>query len=113
MNPENYYEAVAAELDRYANVPDEVLLEIVTRDGACMWLWANENDGPEWEDEEITDREAAARLCVDCPVRGVCLELELRTAGEDTVGVWGGLSQDDRRQVFRAWRARREGGEAS
>ncbi|WP_325049654.1 WhiB family transcriptional regulator [Lentzea atacamensis] len=108
MNQENYYELVAAELDRYAKVPDEVLLEIVTRDGACMWLWANE-DGPEWE-EEISDREAAARLCADCPIRGVCLELELRTAGEDTVGVWGGLSQEDRRLVYRAWRARREGG---
>ncbi|WP_330270417.1 WhiB family transcriptional regulator [Lentzea sp. NBC_00516] len=112
VNPENYYEVIAAELDRYAKVPDEVLLEIVTRDGACMWLWANE-DGPAWETEEISDREAAARLCADCPVRGVCLELELRTAGEDTVGVWGGLSQDDRREVFRVWRARREGGELS
>ncbi|SFR18755.1 WhiB family transcriptional regulator, redox-sensing transcriptional regulator [Lentzea waywayandensis] len=112
VNQENYYELVAAELDRYAKVPDGVLLEIVTRDGACMWLWANE-DGPEWEKEEITDSEAAARLCADCPIRSVCLELELRTAGEDTVGVWGGLSQEDRRQVYRAWRARREGGGSS
>ncbi|MFD9704345.1 WhiB family transcriptional regulator [Lentzea sp. NPDC059081] len=112
MNPENYYEVVAADLDRYAKVPDDVLLEIVTRDGACMWLWAND-DGPDWEDDEITDRDAAARLCAGCSVRRLCLELELRTAGEDTVGVWGGLSQEDRREVYRVWRARREGGERS
>jgi WhiB family transcriptional regulator, redox-sensing transcriptional regulator len=112
VNPENYYEVTAAELDRYAKVPDDVLLEIVTRDGACMWLWANEDD-PEWQNEKLTDRELAARLCADCPIRNVCLELELRTAAAETVGVWGGLSQDDRRALYRVWRTRREGGEQS
>ena len=109
MSEENYYELVAADLDRYAEVPDNVLLEIVTTDGACMWLVAND-DEPEWTDETLTDRELAARLCAGCPVQRECLELELRTAGEHTVGVWGALSEDDRRAVYRVWLARRQRG---
>ncbi|MBB5890643.1 WhiB family transcriptional regulator [Kutzneria kofuensis] len=105
---DNYYEVVAADLDRYAEVPDNVLLEIVTTDGTCMWLVTN--DEPEWSGEELTDRELAARLCAGCPVQRECLELELRTAGESTVGVWGALSEEDRRAVYRAWLARRRGG---
>jgi WhiB family redox-sensing transcriptional regulator len=108
MSEENYYELVAADLDRYAEVPDDVLLEIVTTDGTCMWLVAN--DEPDWTDEALTDRELAARLCAGCPVQHECLELELRTAGEHTVGVWGALSEDDRRAVYRVWLARRHRG---
>jgi WhiB family redox-sensing transcriptional regulator len=106
---DNYYEMVAADLDRYATVPDDVLLEIVTTDGACMWLVAND-DEPEWAGEELSDRELAARLCAGCPVQRECLEHELRTAGESTVGVWGALSEEDRREVYRVWLARRQGG---
>lgn len=108
MNPESYYEVIAAELDRYAKVPEDVLMEIVTRDGTCMWLWANEEDGPEWQGEEITDRELAARLCESCPVRRLCLEWELRLAGEHQFGVCGGLTGEDRRALYPVWRARRD-----
>ncbi|WP_329787918.1 WhiB family transcriptional regulator [Lentzea sp. DG1S-22] len=107
MNPENYYEVIAAELDRYAKVPDAVLMEIVTRDGTCMWLWSNEKQ-PEWQGEEITDRELAACLCEPCPVRRLCLEWELRLAGEYQFGVCGGLTGEDRRALYRVWRARRK-----
>ncbi|MEV6603874.1 WhiB family transcriptional regulator [Kutzneria sp. NPDC051319] len=109
MSEENYYELIAADLDRYAEVPDDVLMEIVTTDGACMWLVATD-DEPEWMNEALTDRELAARLCAGCPVQRECLELELRTAGEHTVGVWGALSEDDRRAVYRVWLARRRQG---
>jgi WhiB family redox-sensing transcriptional regulator len=107
VNPDDYFEVIAADLDRYAQVPDEVLMEIVTRDGACMWLWAADEQ-PEWQDVELTEQELAARLCADCPVRRECLELELRTAGDATVGVWGGLSEDDRRALYPVWLARRQ-----
>jgi WhiB family transcriptional regulator, redox-sensing transcriptional regulator len=113
VNPDDYFEVIAADLDRYAEVPDEVLLEIVTTDGACMWLVANDEE-PEWTGDDLTDREAAARICAGCPVRRQCLELEFRTAGEETVGVWGALSEEDRRAVYPVWRARREdGGQSS
>lgn len=107
MNPdEEYFEVIAADLDRFAEVPDDVLLEIVTRDGRCLWLVAAD-DVPAWHGEELTDRELAARLCAECTARRACLELELRTAGPDTVGVWGGLSGEDRRALYPVWRARR------
>ncbi|MEV0681176.1 WhiB family transcriptional regulator [Actinosynnema sp. NPDC050436] len=106
MNPENYYEVIAVELDRFAAVPDEVLWEIVTQDG-CQRP-ASDDWALEWDGEGLTDRELAARLCADCPERLACLELELRTAGVEAVGVRGGLSDDDRRALYLVWVARRD-----
>lgn len=103
----DYYEVIAADLDRFADVPDGVLLEIVTRDGRCLWLVSGDEQAPEWDGEELTDRELAARLCAECSARRACLELELRTAGLDTLGVWGGLSEEDRRALYPVWLARR------
>lgn len=39
-------------------------------------------------------------------MRRECLEFELRTAGAHTVGVWGGLREDDRRALHVVWRVR-------
>ncbi len=99
------YREMAAGLDRLSAVPDEVLADVVTQAGLC--LWAFDRDGfPEGE----TDRETAARLCAGCPVTDECLELDLRTAGPDAVGVWGALPDTDRRGLFPVW-VRRRGGE--
>jgi WhiB family redox-sensing transcriptional regulator len=106
VNENDYFESLAADLDRYANVPDDVLLAIVTRDGACMLLYADE-DEPDWTRDDLTDRELAARICAGCPVRLECLELEFRIAGATTLGVWGALSEDDRRTLYPLWLARR------
>ncbi|WP_371505058.1 WhiB family transcriptional regulator [Allokutzneria sp. NRRL B-24872] len=106
MNPDDFFEVLAAELDRYADVPTDVLAEIMTRDGACMWLYANDSE-PKWTGDDLTDRELAARICAGCPVRRECLELEFRTAGEFSLGVWGALCEDDRRAVYPIWLARR------
>jgi WhiB family transcriptional regulator, redox-sensing transcriptional regulator len=43
----SYYEELAARLDRYEHVPDDVLLDIVTGEGTCMWLYANDLE-PDW-----------------------------------------------------------------
>lgn len=94
---------VARRLDRLRRVPLAVLTDIVLRDGACMWP-AVELD---WLDEPMSDRELAARLCGGCAVRDECLELDLRTAGPATVGVWGGLMDDDRRALYLLWERRR------
>ncbi|WP_318533278.1 MULTISPECIES: WhiB family transcriptional regulator [Actinoalloteichus] len=107
---EERFEVMAAELDRYAGVPDEVLWRVVTRDGVCMAM-AAEGDGPEWIGTASTDRELAASICAGCPVQRACLEAELRTAGASTVGVWGALTDEDRRALFPVWLARRENDE--
>jgi WhiB family redox-sensing transcriptional regulator len=106
-NFDDYLAALAAELDRYAAVPDDVLADIVHSQGSCMWLYAN-GDIPEWTGDDLTDRELAAVICAHCTARLECLELELRQAGPFTVGVWGALSETDRRALYLVWRDRRE-----
>jgi WhiB family transcriptional regulator, redox-sensing transcriptional regulator len=98
---------IADRLARLRRVPSGVLAEIVARDGACMQVdqQACTADGPpRWLHEDGTDRELAARLCRGCPVQWECLELELRMFGEQTVGVWGALGEDDRRALVPHWR---------
>lgn len=46
--------------------------------------------------------EAAKSVCTACSVRAECLEWAL-TTGQDA-GVWGGLSEDERRALRRARR---------
>jgi len=107
VDPEEYFTQVAAGLDGLALVPDEVLWEIVTRDGACMQLYRLDLE-PEWARDELTDRELAARICAHCPVQWECLELQLRTSGEHTLGVWGALSAEDVRALHPVWQSRRQ-----
>jgi WhiB family transcriptional regulator, redox-sensing transcriptional regulator len=106
VNPDDYFEVIASQLDRFEDVPDDVLWEIVTRDGSCVVLYRLDLV-PEWTGEELTDRELAARICANCPVRDECLELELRTSGDQVLGVWGALPAEDIRAVYPMWRLRR------
>ncbi len=108
VNPDDYFELTAAGLDRFEHVPDGVLWAIVTREGSCMWLYRLGLE-PEWTGDE-PDRELATRSCAGCPVRAECLEFELRIAGEQTVGVWGALNEDDRRALHKVWSCRRRAG---
>lgn len=84
-----------------ARVPAAALAVAVRRDGACMGTGAASEPG--WLSERQTDDELAAELCAGCPVAGECLELEFREAGTATVGVWGGLPADVRRELYAAW----------
>jgi len=47
-------------------------------------------------DEESAPAQA---VCADCPVRAACLEFALITRQDD--GVWGGLTETERRRVRR------------
>lgn len=49
----------------------------------------------------VTDEEAgpAKEICAACPVRETCLEFALVTRQED--GVWGGMTEAERRRVRR------------
>lgn len=48
-----------------------------------------------------TDEEAAAALalCATCPVRESCLEFALVTRQDD--GIWGGMTETDRKRLRR------------
>jgi WhiB family redox-sensing transcriptional regulator len=106
VNPDDFFEVIAAKLDQFELVPDDVLWEIVTRDGACVQLYRL-NLEPEWARDELTGRELATLICANCPVQLECLELQLRTSGEQTLGVWGALPADDVRALYPVWRSRR------
>jgi WhiB family redox-sensing transcriptional regulator len=55
-----------------------------------------------------TDQERRAkRVCAGCPVRAECLEWSLVTCQD--AGVWGGLGEEERREIRRA-RRRANGG---
>jgi WhiB family transcriptional regulator, redox-sensing transcriptional regulator len=109
MNPdrEKWLVGIAWRLDRLRWVPRDVLAEIVTDQGECAWEYTH-GDPPRLTGHDALDRQLAARLCARCPVQDECLELELRTAGEQTLGVWGALAEDDRRTLHPYWRQRGE-----
>lgn len=109
VDPDDFFLVMAAELDGVELAPDDVLNELVTRDGSCMVLYRLDV-APEWSGDDVDDRETAARICVGCPVRRECLELELRTSGDATLGVWGALPAEDVRALFPVWRSRRRSG---
>jgi WhiB family redox-sensing transcriptional regulator len=106
MNPQDGLDVIAAELDALAGVPDDVLAGVVTRDGSCMDLYKAQQK-PHWSGEDLTDRQAAARICAGCPVQRHCLELVLRTSGPATLGVWGALPAEAVRELYPLWRSRR------
>jgi WhiB family redox-sensing transcriptional regulator len=109
MNDKESLEEVAARLDDLAGTLTGALFDLVTREGACMWIHVGTEE-PTWTGDKATDRELAATICAGCPVADECLELEFRTAGCSTLGVWGALAEDDRRAAYLAWLQRREGG---
>lgn len=101
------YAAMAARLDRLQQIPTDVLTTVVVRRGLCLWgLWPAVE--PDWEDCAPSNRALAERLCEGCPVIDQCLELDLRTAGTSTTGVWGALAEDDRRALHQVWQRRRQ-----
>jgi WhiB family redox-sensing transcriptional regulator len=101
----------AAELDGLSHVPTELLLDLVEQRGTCWWEVMS-GDPPTITDEAMPDRALAARLCAGCPVQRECLELELRTEGAATTGVWGALCEVDRRALHTLGQARRTRGHA-
>lgn len=52
----------------------------------------------------VEQTERAKAICRDCPVIMECLEWSLATAQD--AGVWGGHSEDERREIRRARRRR-------
>lgn len=108
---EEFFEEVAARLDDLEGAPTVRLSDLVRREGACMRIDIGTEE-PTWAGDTATDRELAATICAGCPVVDECLELEFRTAGLTTLGVWGALADDDRRATYLAWLRRREQGPA-
>lgn len=102
---------IVRSLRRFRSVPDEVLADIVRRHGCCTARLVG--DVPPFDGLATAadpDRALAEYLCAGCPVVDHCLELELRTGGLHTAGVFGGLGETERREVHRLWLIDREAG---
>jgi WhiB family transcriptional regulator, redox-sensing transcriptional regulator len=95
-------DAIAAQLDRLMWTPTDVLYKVVTENGLCFWAFTR-GDIPAMSGEESADAALAARLCTGCPVQDECLELDLREAGTTAIGVWGAMTDDDRRALHPVW----------
>jgi WhiB family transcriptional regulator, redox-sensing transcriptional regulator len=109
MNEPERYETAAADLDSLASVTTDALTHHISNDGACNWIRVTGME-PQWTGDDATDRALAAPICAECPVWRECLELEFRTVGYATTGVWGPLPEDERRLVCLAWSQRRDTG---
>ena len=49
----------------------------------------------------VEDIQAAKAICASCPVRPQCLRFAVET-GQD-FGIWGGTTEDERRELRRHW----------
>ncbi|MFF3849194.1 WhiB family transcriptional regulator [Streptomyces sp. NPDC002328] len=56
----------------------------------------------------LLQTEQAKAVCRRCPVREPCLEWAMET--DQTLGVWGGTSETERRSLKRRLRARQRSG---
>jgi WhiB family transcriptional regulator, redox-sensing transcriptional regulator len=70
-------------------------------DAAC-----HDHPKADWWFGSYAEQQEAAAVCVDvCPVREPCLEFAIATRQD--FGVWGGLTDDQRRSLTRRSRAGR------
>jgi WhiB family redox-sensing transcriptional regulator len=73
--------------------------------GPTITLASGENMELSWQERALcaqTDPEAffpAKRVCLSCDVRSECLEYAL--AHDERFGIWGGLSERERRRLKR------------
>jgi WhiB family transcriptional regulator, redox-sensing transcriptional regulator len=93
-------------LRREATVPLEApvrlpLLELVeTDEGALSWqerALCAQTDPEAFFPEKGGSTREAKRVCVSCEVRAECLEYAL--ANDERFGIWGGLSERERRRL--------------
>jgi WhiB family redox-sensing transcriptional regulator len=107
--PDDVTDETAAALDALDCVTTDALSHGVSSDGACGWVRTT-GEEPAWTGDDAADRMLTAPICARCPVQRECLELEFRTAGFATTGVWGPLPEQERRAVYLAWSDRRDRG---
>lgn len=98
--------SIADRLDRFTEATTDQLAEAVGAEGACMVAMTSP-EPPALTGEEVTDRNLAERICSGCRFQEACLELLLRWSGPVQVGVFGALPDEDRRDLYPIWRARR------
>lgn len=85
-----------------AAVGDPVLLPLTTAEAAEAMEWQEralcaQTDPEAFFPEKGGSTREAKRVCLSCEVRGDCLEYAL--ANDERFGIWGGLSERERRRL--------------
>lgn len=89
----------------FTYAPEDLVLVEWRHEAACLshdpdyWFPAGET-GPAAEQIRY-----AKRVCASCPVQEECLEYAVVT--NQVSGIWGGLTEEERRPVRRRWLAER------
>jgi len=84
-------------------LPAEPLLSSDDDKSWQEWALCAETDPEAFFPEKGESTRAAKRICGDCPVKAHCLEFSL--VNEERFGVWGGLSERERRRLRTSRRA--------
>jgi WhiB family transcriptional regulator, redox-sensing transcriptional regulator len=83
-------------------VVDPVLLPLANADDMEVMEWQEralcaQTDPEAFFPEKGGSTREAKRVCLSCDVRGECLEYAL--ANDERFGIWGGLSERERRRL--------------
>jgi WhiB family redox-sensing transcriptional regulator len=93
---------------------EPIAVDLLREPGAVVESFGEPTEEPDWQERALcaqTDPEAffpekggstreAKRICSGCEVRAECLEYAL--ANDERFGIWGGLSERERRRLRRA-----------
>ena len=100
MTPHHAADSAPSVATPASTVPDDaVLLELVT-DEAMEWqerALCAQTDPEAFFPEKGGSTREAKRVCLSCEVRVECLEYAL--ANDERFGIWGGLSERERRRL--------------
>jgi WhiB family redox-sensing transcriptional regulator len=83
-------------------VPEQVEIESATEDDADQWqerALCAQTDPEAFFPEKGGSTREAKRICMGCEVRDECLDYAL--AHDERFGIWGGLSERERRRLKR------------
>jgi WhiB family transcriptional regulator, redox-sensing transcriptional regulator len=101
-------------LVRSAGAVEPIAIDLLREPHAAVEAFGEPVEEPGWQEQALcaqTDPEAffpekggstreAKRICSGCEVRAECLEYAL--AHDERFGIWGGLSERERRRLRRA-----------
>jgi WhiB family redox-sensing transcriptional regulator len=84
------------------DITQQIFLSIAEEEGAGQWqerALCAQTDPEVFFPEKGGSTREAKRICLNCDVKGECLEFALQN--DERFGIWGGLSERERRRLRR------------
>lgn len=93
-----YLQADPDTVKRWIGMPRPILMPRPSSDDSWMVEGICNSTDPElWFPEKGKSAKQAIGICRECPVRQKCLEWAI--SHNETVGVWGGITPDERKRM--------------